>query len=278
MKNVIIATFGDMFKVPGSYSSLEKERAQGGLIRMVYSSIDALEIAKKNPAKEVVFLGIGFETTAPTVAMSILIAKREGIRNYSVLCGHKTMPEVLKVLVSDRRIGIDGFLLPGHVSTVTGARVYRFLSKTYKKKCVISGFEPLDILQSILMIVTQKTPSVEVQYTRIINVDGNELARKSIEKVFYKARSAWRGIGVVKNSGLKIKNSYRSYDAEYRFVVKVPPPKGNKACICGDVLKGIKTPLDCPLYAKRCNPGKPVGSCMVSSEGTCAAYYRYNTG
>lgn len=275
LPDVIITTFGDMMRVPGSFSSLEKEKAKGRNIKVVYSTDDALEVARKNPDKEVIFLGIGFETTAPTVASSIKAAQKNGIDNYSVLCGHKTMPEVLEVLVSDRNISVDGFLLPGHVSAIIGARPYEFLAEKYGKRCVIAGFEPADILQAILMLVTQKKPKVEIQYKRIIDLGGNTLAQKVMEDVFEKTTSEWRGIGKVKDSGLKIKNKFLLYDAETRFKVKIRSPKENKGCICGEVLKGIKTPLECRLFGKVCDPENPVGSCMVSTEGTCAAYYKY---
>ncbi len=275
MKDVIIATFGDMLKVPGSRSSLEKEKADGCDIRMVYSSLDALEIPRKEAKKEAVLLGIGFETTAPTVAQSILIAKKEGLNNYSVLSGHKTMPEVLKALTSDKSIKVDAFLLPGHVSAIIGVSPYEFLSRDYKKNCVISGFEPIDILQSILMIIRQVKPKTESQYDRIIEKNGNPLARNSINKVFEKSSSVWRGIGCVKKSGLKIRKAYKKFDAQSRFRPEIKEPKDNKRCFCGYILKGLKTPYDCPLFARTCTPEKPTGACMVSSEGTCAAYYKY---
>jgi len=273
--DVIIATFGDMFKVPGSRSSLEKEKARGARIKMVYSSIDALSLAKSNPDKEVVFLGIGFETTVPTVAQSILIAKKENIKNCSVLCGHKTMPEALKVLAEDKDVNIDGFLLPGHVSTIIGSKPYEFLAKKFGKKCVIAGFEPVDILQAILMLIRQKTPKVEIQYTRITDESGNALAQKRIEKVFRKTRSAWRGIGLIDGSGLEIRNEFSEFDAESKFNPKVEDPMEDKGCFCGQILRGMKTPFDCRLFGKVCKPENPVGACMVSSEGTCAAYYKY---
>jgi len=276
MRNVVIATFGDMLKVPGSRSNLEKEKAKGCDIRIVYSSIDALELARKNAKKEIVLLGIGFETTAPTVAQSIVITKKEGIKNYSVLCGHKTMPEVLEALVADKTIKVDAFLLPGHVSAIIGVKPYRFLSSLYKKNCVISGFEPLDITQSILMIIKQDTPKVEIQYNRIIEKGGNILARKTIDRVFEKDSSVWRGIGCVKKSGLKIRNAYKEFDAGLKFRPHIKEPKDNTRCFCGYILKGLKTPYDCPSFAKRCTPENPAGACMVSSEGTCAAYFKYS--
>ncbi len=275
MKDVIIATFGDMLKVPGSRSSLEKEKTEGCQIKIVYSSIDALELARKNPKKEIVFLGIGFETTAPTIARSIMIAKEKKIKNYSVLCGHKTMPAVLEALVADKAIDVGAFLLPGHVSAIIGSGPYGSLSKVYKKNCVISGFEPLDIMQSILMIVKQDTPKVRIQYNRVIEKRGNILAQKSIARVFEKCPSTWRGIGLIKDSGLKIRSFYGDFDAELKLRPEIAPPKDNIRCFCGYILKGVKTPRDCPSFARTCTPEKPAGACMVSSEGTCAAYYRY---
>ncbi len=274
-KEIIIATFGDLFKVPGSHSSLEKERSRGRIIKMVYSSIDALELAKKYPDKEVVFLGVGFETTAPTVAQSIIAAGNARIKNYSVLCGHKTMPEALKVLTEEPELKIDGFLLPGHVSAIIGIKPYAFLAERLKR-CVVTGFEPLDILQAILMLLEQKSPKIEIQYTRIINRNGNALARRAMTKVFKSVSSDWRGIGEIARSGLKIKKEFSGFDAELKFSPESSPVKVNKACICGDVIKGIKTPLECKLFGRLCNPEHPVGACMVASEGTCAAYYKYS--
>ncbi|MCX5678815.1 MAG: hydrogenase formation protein HypD [Candidatus Omnitrophica bacterium] len=275
LPDVIITTFGDMMRVPGSRSSLYKEKAAGRDVRMVYSTDDALDIAKRNPGKEVVFLGVGFETTVPTVGASIITAARQGIGNYSVLCAHKTMPEALRWLVADSRHGIDGFLLPGHVSAITGMKPYEFLAKEYNTGCVAAGFEPVDILQAILMLVNQSKPRVEIQYKRIITPLGNRLARSMTGMVFEKCSSVWRGIGEVKDSGLKIRREFSGFDAALKFKVKVTPAHENKVCICNMVLKGVKTPLECRLFGKRCTPDNPVGSCMVSSEGTCAAYYKY---
>ena len=275
LPNVIIATFGDMLRVPGSKSNLEKEKAGGRAIKTVYSTDDALEVARRNPAKEIVFLGVGFETTSPTVAASIITAKREGINNYSVLSAHKTMPEVLEELVKDRSIQVDGFLLPGHVSAVIGSRPYEFLAKRYGIRSVVAGFEPTDILEAILMLIEQKDPKVEIQYKRFIRAGGNPAARKITEKVFEQSSSIWRGIGLVASSGLKIRRAYSRFDASVRFNIKVVPAREKKGCICGQVLKGIKAPPECGLFGRSCNPENPVGACMVSSEGTCAAYYKY---
>lgn len=275
MKGVIITTFGDLFRVPGSRSSLEKEKAAGAAIKMVYSTDDALTIAKSHPDKQVVFLGVGFETTAPTIAQSILTVKEEKVDNYSVLCGHKTMPEALKALVTDKALNIDGFLLPGHVSAIIGTRPYEFIAVSYKKRCVVAGFEPLDIMQAILMLVRQEKPVVGVQYTRIIEKSGNPLALRIMKKIFRKTTSEWRGIGKIGDSGLKIRDEFSAFDAEKKFRVRVKGSAEHKGCICGKVLKGLKIPTDCSLFGKACRPETPVGSCMVSSEGTCAAYYRY---
>lgn len=274
-KNVIITTFGDMLKVPGSRSTLELEKARGRDIRTVYSTTDALRVAEKNPVKEVVFLGVGFETTAPTVARSIMIAKESGLKNYSVLSAHKTMPEALGSL-ADSGPDIDGFILPGHVCAITGTGPYRSLAGSYKKRCVVSGFEPLDILQSISMLIEQRTPRVEIQYKRVSTAGGNPKARACIYKVFEKCGSVWRGIGKVPDSGFKIKKAYADFDAEAKFRPKPPPPEENRRCRCGDVLKGLIKPPECALFARACSPGHPIGACMVSGEGACAAYYKYS--
>jgi hydrogenase expression/formation protein HypD len=274
IKGVTVTTFGDMFRVPGSRSTLEREKAGGCDIRTVYSTLDAIDIARRRPDREVVFLGVGFETTAPTVAQSILIAKREGLKNYSVLSAHKTMPEAMEALAGSG-IKVDGFLLPGHVSAVTGISVYRPLAVKYRKRCVVSGFEPVDIMQSILMLVKQDKPKVEVQYKRIASPGGNPKARACMYKVFEPCDAVWRGIGPIPGSGLKIRREYADFDAEKKFRPKVPAPKEDKRCICGEVLKGAALPPQCGLFGKTCTPDHPVGSCMVSSEGACAAYYKY---
>ena len=276
MKDVIITTFGDMLRVPGSYSSLEKEISRGRQVKIVYSTTDALDIARKNPSKEIVFLGVGFETTAPTVAASITIAKKEGINNYSVLSAHKTMPGALLSLVRDKDINVDGFMLPGHVSVIIGVRPYEFLSKDYGKKCAIAGFEPLDILEAVYMIISQRKPKVEIEYTRFTEKNGNALAKKIIDEVFEEVDSVWRGIGLIKNSGLKIRKRYKEFDADFKFRPKIKAVKENSRCICGEVLKGLKRPVDCALFGKSCRSDNPIGSCMVSSEGACSAYYKYS--
>jgi hydrogenase expression/formation protein HypD len=223
----------------------------------------------------VVFLGVGFETTAPTVAASIVEARRRGIRNYSVLSAHKTMPEVMEELLKDREIRVDGFLLPGHVSAIIGASPYERMAKRYGKRCVVAGFEPLDIVEAISMLVGQKTPRVEIQYKRVAGRRGNALARKEMYRVFEKCDAQWRGIGKVRDSGLRIRKAWADFDARLRFRPRSSARKRPNGCICGDILKGLKAPTDCALYGRSCTPEHPVGACMVSGEGTCAAYYRY---
>lgn len=275
-KNVIVATFGDMMRVPGSSSSLDAERAAGRAVKVVYSSLDALAMARAHPDREVVFLGVGFETTIPTVAASILTARREGIRNYSVLSGHKTMPPALHALVSSGELAIDGFILPGHVSAIIGERPYRFLCRRHGMRLAIAGFEPLDIMQAIAMLIAQKKPRLDVQYTRVISASGNAVARGVIGKVFRPVDAVWRGLGPIAASGLAIRERFSAFDAAKRFPVRPGRSREPRRCICGDVLRGARTPSECALFAKACTPVHPIGSCMVSSEGTCAAYYRYH--
>jgi len=279
MKNTIISTFGDMMKVPGSYSSLEKEKGNGADIRVVYSPMDALKIAEENKRKNVIFLGIGFETTAPTVALTIKTSFEKNIKNFFVYSGHKLIPPAMEVLVQDKKIEIDGFICPGHVSTIIGGMPYKFIPQKYGISCVITGFEPVDILQAIYTLVKKITkkqkPSVEIQYKRSVKKQGNEKAKQIIEDVFEITDSKWRGLGNIKKSGLKIKDKYKEIDAEENFEVKVKEVKENPNCICGDILKGVKNPKQCPLFLKKCNPENPVGPCMVSSEGTCASYFKY---
>lgn len=277
-KNVIIATFGDLMKVPGSESNLQREKAKASDIRVVYSTIDALKLAKENPDKVVVFLGVGFETTCPTIGASIIEAYEKEIDNYTVLASHKTIPEAMEALVSMDGVNVDGFICPAHVSIVTGVKVYEFLANKYSTPCVITGFEPVDIMQGILKLALQiknKEPKVENQYFRVVKNDGNKKMQDIISEVFDKYDADWRGVGIIKDSGLKIKDKYAQFDADKRFDIKPCEPKENKACICGEVLIGKKSPSDCPLFGKICNPIDPKGACMVSNEGSCAAYYKY---
>ncbi len=279
LPEVIITTFGDMIRVPGSTSSLEREKAAGHQVRVVYSTLDALQIAEKNPDKQVVFLGVGFETTVPTIAASILMAKQKGIENYSVLCSHKTMPKPMEVLASGEEVLLDGFICPAHVTAIIGAGAYQFLADKYGKACAVSGFEPVDILQGISLMLEQirrGTPRVDNQYSRVATWEGNREAQQIIGQVFEPCDAEWRGIGWIPGSGLQIRQEYSRYDAAHRFSVQVEPTRENPGCICGEVMKGVSKPFDCKLFGKVCTPENPVGACMVSSEGTCAAYYKYD--
>lgn len=281
LPDVIVATFGDMIKVPASRSSLQQAKAEGGDVRIVYSTQDALEIARHNPSKSVVFIGIGFETTAPTVAASVLQAEQQGIDNYYVLSQHKLCPPVIKALLDSGEVKLDGIVCPGHVSAVIGSHPYEFIPRGYGIACVVSGFEPLDILLCVDMLVAQiesGEPKVEIAYRRGVKPEGNKVALELMYKVFEVCDGNWRGIGVVPESGLRLREEYRHYDAEHAFQIDPGEPVEPKGCICGDILRGVKTPLECKLFRAVCNPEHPVGPCMVSSEGSCAACYQYGEG
>jgi hydrogenase expression/formation protein HypD len=280
LPDVIITTFGDMIRVPGSYSSLQKAKAEGADVRIVYSTIDAVEIAKVNPGKSVIFIGIGFETTAPTIAASILKAQQERIQNFYVLSLNKLTPPVMKALLDSGEIKLDGIVCPGHVSVIIGSHPYEFIPRDYGVACVISGFEPLDILLCIDKLVEQiekRKPKVEIAYPRGAKPEGNRKARQLMDDVFEIGEANWRGIGVVPQSGLKIGRRYERFDADKAFSVSLKPSKEPMGCRCGDVIRGAATPLQCQLFRKVCTLESPVGPCMVSSEGACAAYYQYGT-
>lgn len=276
-KDVILATFGDMLKVPGSTSSLQKEKAEGRDIRIIYSSLDALKIGKGNPGKKVVFFAVGFETTSPTIAVAILRTKEMGIPNLFFLNSQKRVPPALFALLQSPRIKIDGLILPGHVSAILGTAPYQFISKEFHIPAVITGFEPLDILQGIWMLVRQieeNRPEIEIQYRRIVKEEGNPLAMEKIEMVFEKADGHWRGIGRIPESGYRFKEAFQSMDAR-AFEVEVEPPKEHPECLCGEVLQGIKIPLECRLFKEVCHPENPIGPCMVSIEGTCHTFFKF---
>ncbi len=277
LPEVIIATYGDLIRVPGSTSTLDREKATGADIRIVYSILDALTLAKKNRQKKVIFLGIGFETTAPGSAAGIIKAQMAGLFNFYVLSAHKIMPPPMAALI-DQGVKIDGYIGPGHVSTVTGSSMFEFIPEKYKLGVVISGFEPLDILQSIYMLVLQherNEPSVEIQYSRVVKPEGNPKALELLDEVFELRDDWWRGLGVLPLSGLGIRSKYEEFDAEKMMSVDVEPTREDKGCICGSILKGVATPSDCKLFGKVCTPSDPVGACMVSNEGACAASFRY---
>jgi hydrogenase expression/formation protein HypD len=278
LPETIVATFGDMVRVPGSSSSLLEERARGADIRIVYSPLDALALAGKNPGKRIVFLGVGFETTAPTIAATLITARSRGIGNFFVLSAHKTIPVPMRILSSDPELGIDGFLCPAHVSAVIGADAYRFLAGEHGVPCVVTGFEPADILQGVAMLarqVKEGRSTVENEYRRFVTAGGNAKAKELLSRVFTQADTAWRGLGVIPESGLEIADEFADLDAEKTVAVRVEEPREPAGCLCGEVLKGKIAPADCPLFATACTPEQPVGACMVSSEGSCAAAYKY---
>lgn len=276
--NVIITTFGDMTRVPGSTSSLLAEQANGTDVRIVYSPLDSLEIARNNPDKEVIFVGVGFETTTPLVAMAIKRAAEEGLKNFSVIGAHKNMPGALEAIVNDPNLKIDALILPGHVSTIIGAAPYEFLAREYGIPGVITGFEPNDMLQGIAMLLRQLVEGraeIEIAYARGVMPEGNSTALAAIDEVFETVPATWRGIGEIAGSGYRIRDEFAQFDALCRFDPPIEPTKEHAGCRCGDVLRGIITPAECPLFRKVCTPENPVGPCMVSSEGACSAYFRY---
>jgi len=275
---VILTTFGDMMKVPGSYSSLSQVKAVGADIRVVYSILDALKIAENNSRKSVVFFGVGFETTSPTTASAILEAERLGIDNFFFLSVHKLIPPAMRALLDSDEVHIDGFICPGHVSTIIGSQPYEFIPREYGIPCVIAGFEPLDILQAIDMLLEQisaEEPRVDIQYRRAVRKGGNPIALKYLSTVFDVTDARWRGIGIIPKSGLKLGQHYKRFDADCAFKIVTRPPKEAAGCCCGDILRGVSTPHECGLFAKACTPEHPVGPCMVSTEGTCSAWYLY---
>jgi len=278
LPDMILTTFGDMLKVPGSRSSLQEVRADGADVRVVYSTMDALQMARDNPSRPVVFLGIGFETTAPTVAASVLQAETEGLRNYSILSLHKICPPAIKALLDSGEVKLHGLICPGHVSAITGSRAWDFVAHDYGIPCVVSGFEPLDILQCVRMLVDQIEHSqskVEIAYRRGVREDGNLKALEIMDATFDVAPARWRGMGEVPGSGLRLKKKFERFDAEVVFDFDPGPMFEPEGCICGEVLRAVKTPRECPLFSSVCTPATPVGPCMVSSEGSCSAYYHY---
>lgn len=276
--NVTIATFGDMTRVPGSTSSLLKEQAAGRSVQIVYSPLDALALAAQRPEREIVFVGVGFETTTPLVAMAIKRAAAADLKNFTVFAAHKNMPGALEAIINDPQLKLDALILPGHVSTIIGAAPYEFLAKKYGIPGVITGFEPVDVLQGIAMIMRQLhegRAEIEIAYARGVMPQGNPTALAAIDEVFETCPAIWRGLGRIDGSGYRIREEFSRFDAVRHFQPDVEPTQDPKGCRCGDVLRGIMAPSDCPLFRTVCTPENPVGPCMVSSEGSCAAYYRY---
>jgi hydrogenase expression/formation protein HypD len=276
---VIFTCFGDMLRVPGSHGTLTDAKAAGADIRMVYSPLDALRIAKAEPDREVVFFAIGFETTAPSTALTLMRARAEGLRNFSCMCNHVTIVPPLRALLDSPDLRLDGFIGPGHVSTVVGARPFEFIPADYGRPVVIAGFEPLDILQAIHMILTQLGEGrceVENQYTRVVPYDGNPAALRAMAEVFaLRPHFEWRGLGFISQSALRLSDAYADLDAERRFAVPGVRVADPKACQCGEVLKGVIKPWECKVFGTACTPEHAIGTCMVSPEGACAAYYNY---
>ncbi|NOY37890.1 MAG: hydrogenase formation protein HypD [Chlorobi bacterium] len=278
LPDVIITTFGDMIRIPGSTSSLDREKAAGHDIRIVYSALDAVKIAQANPGKRVIFLGIGFETTAPATAAAMQVAHRLKVENFFLFSAHKVMPPAMEALI-DEGVKLDGYIAPGHVSTVTGHVIYQSIPGKFGLAVVISGFEPVDVLQSILLLVKQvetNSPRVEIQYGRVVLPEGNKPARDLMYEVYEPRDDWWRGLGMLPDSGLGLREKYAGHDAESIIPVEVEPTREPRGCICGAVLKGISKPMECPLFVRVCTPATPVGACMVSPEGACQAYYKYH--
>jgi len=276
----VVLTFGDMVRVPGSYSTLARERAAGMDVRVVYSPLDALPMAEREPDRPHIFLGVGFETTAPAVAATVLEARKRNLRNFFLFSAHKTVPRALRVLLEAGEMKLDGFLLPGHVSAIIGSRPYEFLPRDFGLAAVISGFEPLDILQALLLLIRQakdQQPRVEIQYRRGVLPQGNPHALEVMERLFDPVDAEWRGLGKIPESGLALNRDYSPFDAGRQFPLSLPEPKEAEGCRCGDVLRGVLRPEACALFSRVCTPGNPVGPCMVSFEGSCAAAYKYET-
>ncbi len=278
--SLILATFGDMIRVPGSSSSLQLERSQGADVRIVYSPLDALELARRNPGREVVFLGIGFETTTPAVAATMLMAEQENLDNFSLLSFHKTVPPALELICNDPELSIDGLICPGHVAAVTGIAPFAELAAKHDLPCVITGFETLDIIEGIVMLLDQidnQEAQAQIQYQRIVKPEGNPTARQISAQVFEAASSPWRGLGVLEHSGLKLRSHLAKWDAKLKFDLSPVEEIAIKGCACGAILTAKSIPTDCALFARACTPNNPIGPCMVSQEGACSAYYRFQS-
>jgi hydrogenase expression/formation protein HypD len=276
--NTILVTFGDMMRVPGGKQSLMEARSEGADVRVLYSPMDALKLAEQDGSKQVVFFATGFETTSPLIAGTVLAAARKNVKNFTILSSHKTVPLALKALLDSPDVRVDGFILPGHVSTIIGLAPYGFVAKDYKKPAVVTGFEAGEIIEGILMIVrqiAQGRAQVENAYSSVVRAEGNTKAVEILNDIFEPADSYWRGIGVLPGTGLKLREKYQEFDGEARFNPESTGIAEPELCSCGDILRGVKTPTECPLFGTGCTPEDPVGPCMVSTEGSCSAYYKY---
>jgi hydrogenase expression/formation protein HypD len=278
VKDVILTTFGDMVRVPGSRTSLAQAKAEGADVRVVYSPLDALRIAHQNPGRPVVFLGVGFETTAPMVGSAVLAAEAQGLGNFYVFSTHKLTPPATHAILDAGEVALDGIIGPGHVTTVIGSDGWRFLPDDYGIPCAVAGFEPLDILRAVLALVEMieaGQPAVSNTYARSVHAAGNAAAQQAMAQVFEIVDAEWRGLGTVPASGLKVRETYARFDAARAFQVAVPPAHEPPGCRCGEVLRGVLLPTECALFARVCTPQNPIGPCMVSAEGACAAYHQY---
>jgi hydrogenase expression/formation protein HypD len=276
-KDMLLATFGDMMRVPGSTSSLQKEKAEGRNIRMVYSPLEALRMAKENSGKKVVFLSVGFETTSPAISLTLLQAYNEGIRNLYFLNSQKRVPPALRALLQSEKVQIDGFVLPGHVCAVIGREPFQFIAKEFKRPAVITGFEPLDLLQAVWMLVNQiekEQAFVEIQYTLVVRDEGNPVAVSKMDQAFQQDGALWRGLGWIPESGCRLKDPFSSMDAR-QIDADVEPSREHPGCLCGEILQAVRTPPECLLFNTVCHPDHPVGPCMVSIEGACFTYFKY---
>jgi hydrogenase expression/formation protein HypD len=284
LPGIILATFGDMVRVPGSRvegkgtRSLAQAKAEGADVRIVYSPLDALRIAQENPGRQVVFLGVGFETTAPMVASTVLAAQAAGVRNFFIYSTHKLTPPATRAILDAGEVALEGIIGPGHVTTVIGSSAWQFLPEAYGIPCAISGFEPVDILRAVLALVElieEGRPAVANTYGRSVNLEGNRPAQEAMDRVFEVTEVQWRGFGPIPDSGLCLRQQYSGFDAALAFPVEVPPAREHPGCRCGEVLRGVILPPECVLFAHACTPRNPIGPCMVSAEGACAAYYQY---
>ncbi len=276
---VILTTFGDMVRVPGSRGmTLAQAKAGGADVRIVYSSLDALALARQNPDRPVIFLGVGFETTAPMVASAVLAAASAGVKNFYIYSTHKLTPPATRAILDSGEVVLDGIIGPGHVTAIIGSDAWRFLPDEYGIPCAIGGFEPVDILRAVLVLVErieEGRAEVDNAYSRTVTAEGNTAAQAVLQQVFYVGEAQWRGFGPIPASGLFLRDEYAAFDAARTFPVEVEPARENPACRCGEILRGVIRPTECPLFGRVCTPSNPVGPCMVSAEGACAAYYQY---
>ncbi|OAG26781.1 hydrogenase formation protein HypD [Thermodesulfatator autotrophicus] len=276
--DVILATFGDMIRVPGSTGSLKEARARGANVKIIYSPLDAVKLARENPSHKVVLAAVGFETTAPTVAIAVLEAYKEKLPNFLVAVSHRTMPEAMRTLLGSGELALDGLILPGHVSTITGAGYFEFVAKEFGLPAVVAGFEAQQIMRGIYLLakqIAEGRQEVEIAYREAVTWEGNPMGKNLIKQVFEPCDVTWRGLGLIPKSGLRLKEKFAAFDARKNLPVELPPAKETPGCLCGEIICGRATPPECKLFAKACTPEAPKGPCMVSSEGTCAAWYAY---